>query len=218
MYVPYSTSLSILNSLGDFFLIISVSGRGEYSSSQSIFLDFLKIKSNQLCMYLLIGDLRTIIIQKFTLLRVTQVPRTTISMVYFQNRELFAIFAIIVSKTLKATHLFIHIYIYVHIYILVYFLSVCWEDLKSITHSSNKQSWAKFLLFKCHSYFNEPKILQRNGWFQECFRKSAGWAWRILLCQKVRKYRNNHGDLAKDHRNQLEGTPLAKSETNWATN
>ena len=123
--MPYSTSLSILNSLGDFFLIISVSGRGEYSSSQSIFLDFLKIKSNQLCMYLLIGDLRTIIIQKFTLLRVTQVPRTTISMVYFQNRELFAIFAIIVSKTLKATHLFIHIYIYVHIYILVYFLSVC---------------------------------------------------------------------------------------------
>ena len=123
--MPYSTSLSILNSLGDFFLIISVSGRGEYSSSQSIFLDFLKIKSNQLCMYLLIGDLRTIIIQKFTLLRVTQVPRTTISMVYFQNRELFAIFAIIVSKTLKATHLFIHIHIYVHIYILVYFLSVC---------------------------------------------------------------------------------------------
>ena len=123
MYVPYSTSLSILNSLGDFFKIISVSGRGEYSSSQSIFLDFLKIKLNQLCMYLLIGDLRTIIIQKFTLLRVTQVPRTTISMVYFQNRELFAIFAIIVSKTLKATYLFIHIYMYIYIYLYISYLS-----------------------------------------------------------------------------------------------
>ena len=40
--MPYSTSLSILNSLGDFLKIISVSGRGEYSSSQSIFVDFFR--------------------------------------------------------------------------------------------------------------------------------------------------------------------------------
>ena len=75
--MPYSTSLSILNSLGDFLKILFLYLEGEnIVVLNQYLLIFLEIKSNQLCMYLLIGDLRTIIIQKFTLLRVTQVPRT----------------------------------------------------------------------------------------------------------------------------------------------